>query len=380
MISKHLMRRKGNLKENKYISGVVYRATLFTAISNVFLSALKIVVGFLYSSVALIGDGFNNLSDTLSGVISIIGIKASLIPPDREHPFGHGRSEYISTFVVGIIIVFIGLNFGFYSVFEMSKEITFKYNSIYLITVVVSILIKLYSWFVNYRISKEVDSVVLRANVKDCFSDSLITMSILVSYVFSRFFNLYLDVIIGLLISLYIVYSGYKILKENISHLIGPAPNRTFVKQIHDDVCSYENVINVHDILVNNYGRGNQIVVLDVEIPYDMDLVDAHDLIEKIETDMDKKYHIHLIIHIDPVGNECGVLLETKKKLEKIISDNARIYSFHDLLEKEGKIHFDITVEGSIIDTVEKEEEIKQHVLDELGFECEIVVDKRYYI
>ncbi len=380
MISKYIMGTKKNTENKIHKSEVVYKTTLFTVISNVFLSVLKIAIGFLYNSVALLGDGFNNLSDTLSGIISIIGIKASLRPPDKEHPFGHGRSIYISTFLVGIVIVYIGLNFGFYSVFKMGKGSLHRYSTVYLITIVVSIIIKFYAWFVNYRISKKIDSVVLRANVKDCFNDSLITIAILFSYSLNRFSGIYLDSVLGILISVYIVYSGFEILKENISHLIGEAPEKSFIKSLHDDVCSYEKVINAHDILVNNYGGGNVIVVLDVEIPYDMNLVDAHDLIERIETDMDEKYDIHLIIHIDPVGNESGELLEIKKKLESIIRNNKSIYSFHDLLEKEGKIHFDITVEGSIIDTVEKEEKIKKRISDELGFKCEIVVDKRYYI
>lgn len=289
-------------------------------ILNILLFAGKLTLGILSASVAIIADAFNNISDAGSSVVTLIGFRLAGKPVDKEHPLGHGRLEYVTGFIVDMLIVLVG--------FELFKTSIDKIISPALPTVghwtlailVVAILIKLWLFFFYRKIGKVIRSSAVRAAASDSLSDGIATTLVLVSAIVAKQFGVAIDGWAGILVALFIAYTGIKAAKETIDLLLGSPPDPEFIKGIYEFVKDYPRIVGIHDVMVHDYGPGRQIVSFHAEVPSDSDINIAHEEVDKMERDMHEKFGCIVTVHLDPIVvndplvNEMRALSETAAK------------------------------------------------------------------
>ena len=289
-------------------------------ILNILLFAGKLTLGILSASVAIIADAFNNISDAGSSVVTLIGFRLAGKPVDKEHPLGHGRLEYVTGFIVDMLIVLVG--------FELFKTSIDKIISPALPTVghwtlailSVAILIKLWLFFFYRKIGKVIRSSAVRAAASDSLSDGIATTLVLVSAIVAKQFGVAIDGWAGILVALFIAYTGIKAAKETIDLLLGSPPDPEFIKGIYEFVKDYPRIVGIHAVMVHDYGPGRQIVSFHAEVPSDSDINIAHEEVDKMERDMHEKFGCIVTVHLDPIVvndplvNEMRALSETAAK------------------------------------------------------------------
>lgn len=318
---------------------------------NFILFLIKLFAGFISNSVSITADSFNNLSDSASSVISIIGFKFSVKPPDKEHPLGHGRYEYISSLIISILIIFVGVSFLKSSFEKILMPQQTSFSSILFFILVISILIKLFIGILNFSTSKKTNSQILKATALDSLYDSLITTLLIISAIISNFTNLYLDGYAGLIVSGFIIYSGVKLIRETLSQLVGEAPSDELVLNLKNNILKFENILGLHDLIVHNYGPNKILASIHAEVPSDLPLINVHDLIDKIEKEIEEYMGIHLVIHIDPVDVHNKENLEIYESIASLIKENInevnRIIDFR-ILNIDGKntIYFEVKIKN----------------------------------
>lgn len=325
---------------------------------NFILFMNKLIIGLILKSVSITADAFNNLSDSASSIINLIAFKFSLKPPDKEHPLGHGRYEYISSLIISFLIIFVGISF-IKSSFEkiLSKETT-SFNWILFFILIISIFIKIWIGFLNLKISKKINSQSLKATSIDALYDALITTILSISILLSNFTNLSLDGYAGIIISSFIIYSGIKLIKETLNPLLGEAPSEEFVQNLKSNILKHENILGVHDLIVHNYGPNRTLASIHAEVPSNLSLIDVHILIDKIEKQIEQDMGIHLVIHIDPIDIHNQESLEVFKNIKTLIKEN--IYEINDIIDfrilnTNGKntIFFEIKLKNEFYDKVD---------------------------
>lgn len=299
---------------------------------NVLLSLLKILAGafLLGGSVSVIADGVNNLSDAASGLISLLGFKLAEKPADAEHPYGHGRYEYLSGLMVALLILVIGVELLKSSVVKIFSPGKTGFSLIALSILLFSILGKLWLMYFNRNLSLRIHSETLRATSADSRNDVITTLSVLIAALISRFTGFDLDGYIGAAVALFILYSGYGLVKSTIDPLLGKAPDQSFIDHIEQKVLSYEGVLGTHDLMVHDYGPGRQFASIHVEISADIDALKGHELIDRIEQDF-KKEGISVVIHYDPICNSDSELGEFRLWLEQEVKKIDPSLSIHDI-------------------------------------------------
>lgn len=299
---------------------------------NVLLSLLKILAGafLLGGSVSVIADGVNNLSDAASGLISLLGFKLAEKPADAEHPYGHGRYEYLSGLMVALLILVIGVELLKSSVVKIFSPGKTGFSLIALSILLFSILGKLWLMYFNRNLSLRIHSETLRATSADSRNDVITTLSVLIAALISRFTGFDLDGYIGAAVALFILYSGYGLVKSTIDPLLGKAPDRSFIDHIEQKVLSYEGVLGTHDLMVHDYGPGRQFASIHVEISADIDALKGHELIDRIEQDF-KKEGLSVVIHYDPICNSDSELGEFRLWLEQEVKKIDPSLSIHDI-------------------------------------------------
>jgi cation diffusion facilitator family transporter len=324
-------------------------AALFGIISNCLLVAMKLVAAFIAQadtgvlSIALIADAINNLSDMSSSIVTLIGFHISGKPADKEHPFGHERLEYIAGLIVSSIVIALGAVLFKDSLTKVINDERVTYEMLGLIILGVSVLLKLLQSYVNYGMGKAISSQALKATSLDSLTDSIGTTAILISALLSYFAGIdYLDGYMGILISLFVAYSGYKMIKETAEPLIGEQNNQQLVNDVVADIKSHKDILGVHDVLCHSYGPTKYFISLHAEINENMSMLDAHDVIDEIEREIKHKFHIDITIHMDPVavGDPLTDQLkaEVKAELAKISPD----LKFHDFRIVRGPTHTNI--------------------------------------
>ena len=298
---------------------------------NVLLSLLKILAGafLLGGSVSVIADGVNNLSDAASGLISLLGFKLAEKPADAEHPYGHGRYEYLSGLMVALLILVIGVELLKSSVVKIFSPGKTGFSLIALSILLFSILGKLWLMYFNRNLSLRIHSETLRATSADSRNDVITTLSVLIAALISRFTGFDLDGYIGAAVALFILYSGYGLVKSTIDPLLGKAPDQSFIDHIEQKVLSYEGVLT-HDLMVHDYGPGRQFASIHVEISADIDALKGHELIDRIEQDF-KKEGLSVVIHYDPICNSDSELGEFRLWLEQEVKKIDPSLSIHDI-------------------------------------------------
>ncbi len=268
---------------------------------NLFLFIGKIIAGTLTNSIAVTADAINNLSDAGSSIITLFGFKLAGQKPDPDHPFGHGRIEYVSGLIVSMLILLMGFELLKGSVEKIRHPEELSFSIVAVIILVISILAKIYMYLYNRTYGKRIASAAMQATATDSLSDTLATSVVLIATIISYFTNVSIDGWCGLLVGLFICYAGVNSAKETIDPLLGQAPDPAFVQQIHETVMAHEEILGTHDLIVHNYGPGRVLISLHAEVPSNGDLLALHDLIDTIEHELNEILHCHAVIHMDPI-------------------------------------------------------------------------------
>ncbi len=315
---------------------------------NILLFIGKILTGTLTGSIGITADAFNNLSDAGSSTISLVGFRLSEQKADREHPFGHGRFEYISGLIVSMVILLMGFELAKTSVSKILSPEPVAFSILAVCVLSASILVKLYMFFYNRGIGKKIDSPTMRATAMDSFSDVTATSVVLLSMFVSKWTGWNVDGWAGLAVALFILYTGVRAAKETISPLLGQPPERTFVEQIEHIVLSQEGIIGMHDLVVHDYGPGRVMVSLHAEVPADGDMIHLHDTVDNAEKELNRSCGCEAVIHMDPVAvNDVETKRMHDETLSLVKSLDERL-TLHDFRVVPGPTHtnlvFDVVV------------------------------------
>ncbi len=388
LLIKLFVKNPDDIKNNAVRQSYGTLGSVIGIICNLFLCLIKISIGIITGSISIAADGLNNLSDMGSSVITMIGFKLAGKPADSDHPFGHGRMEHLSAFIVACLILLVGFELFKTSVSTLANgEAAPEYSTIAIIILIISILIKLWLYIFNRKLGKRIESEALIATAKDSLNDTVATGVILITVIVSMFATLpfNLDAILGIALSVFIVYSGIMSAKETIDQILGKPPEKELIEEIENTILSFEEFVGIHDLLVHNYGPGRQFASVHVEVPQNSDIVKCHEQIDLCEKLVNEKLDICLVIHMDPIDTDNEVLSETKLKLSeaiKVIDERLTLHDFRmtPLSEKRTNLIFDVVVPSDIkLSTKELQEKIT--VIAQLinpTFQCVITFDNDY--
>lgn len=316
-------------------------------VTNVLLAAAKIVIGAVFGAIAIIADGINNLTDSLSSVITLVGFRLSAAQADEEHPYGHGRMEYISAMVIAMLMVMVGFTLGQESFPKIFKPEEASSSWLVWLTLVLSILVKLWQGLFYRSMGKAIGSDALRANFRDSINDVISTSAVLVSVLITPLVGYNTDGIMGLAVAIFIMYSGVVLMKETIQPLLGEGADEALSDRIKSAVMGYEGVVGVHDLEVHNYGPGRMFASVHAEVPAEQDVLESHDLIDNIERELSRSMGLHLTIHMDPIVTNDPELDDLRRELAGILASFERV-QYHDLRLVRGTTHtnmlFDLVV------------------------------------
>lgn len=322
-------------------------------ISNLILFVMKIITGLLSGSIAITADAVNNLSDAGSSIVTLVGFHLAGLPADKEHPYGHGRYEYIAGLIVSFIIILIGFQLLLASINKIRFPEKTDFNWVFAFILAASILIKLWQSCFNKKLGRLIRSQALIATAADSLNDVISTSAVLISALISYFTGFELDGYMGLLVAAFIIYSGIGITRETIDPLLGTTPDEELVERIWQKLREYEGeiVLGYHDLMIHNYGPGRSFVTVHAEVPAERDILECHDLIDDIEAEFGYKLQIPLTIHMDPVLLNDEKVNYAKEKIEDILKTINSEITFHDFRMVPGETHsnliFDVVVDFS---------------------------------
>lgn len=370
------------IKDNANIESTEVRtrygmlASVVGIFCNVLLFSVKLAIGLILSSLAVTADAFNNLSDAASSIISFVGVKMAGKPADAEHPFGHGRIEYIAALIVSFLVIEVGFTFFKSSISKIMHPEEITFDPVPFIILILSILVKLWMAFFNNKLGKRIDSKVMLATAADSLGDVITTSATVISIVICHFTSINVDAIAGLIVSGIVIWSGVSIAKDTLEPLIGQRVPSELYQKITDMVESYEGIVGAHDLIVHNYGPNRSMATIHAEVPNDVSIEASHEIIDRIERDAKKELNILLVIHMDPVEMRDEEVLELRDKTSHIVHALDPELHFHDfrvLKENEQKnLIFDLVVPDSY---TEKDANRVMHQLIALLHEMEKNVD-----
>lgn len=319
------------------------------ACSNLLLFLAKLIIGIFSGSVAVTADAFNNLSDTGSSLVTVFGFQAANRPPDREHPFGHGRIEYIAGVIVSVLILMVGAEFVKSSVDKIIHPEPVEFNWIMLIVLALAVLVKLWMGYANLQFGKEMGgSTTLKAVAVDSLSDVGTTSVAILSLILSQFISFPIDGYLGCIVAVVVLIAGFHILMDTINPLLGQAPSPELVKEIQKRVLSYDGIIGLHDLVIHNYGPVRTIATLHAEVPANRDIIYSHEVIDQAEREIGEALNITVLIHLDPVVIDDEKVNSMRSLVEKCLKDLNPEYDMHDFRMLDGKerinLIFDVVV------------------------------------
>jgi len=328
-----------NTRDSKVRENYGKLAGIAGIITNLILFAVKIAAGTIFKSISITADAVNNLSDSGSSLVTVLGFKISGKPADAKHPYGHARMEYISGLIVSFIILFLGVQLILSSVDKIIHPEDTQFSVISIVILAVSILIKLWQSLFYRKLGRTIDSTALIAASADSRNDILATSSVLVSVIVSRFTGFNLDGYMGVLVAAFILISGVRIVMDTVSPLLGMAPTEELVEKCYRKILGYDSIIGLHDLNVHNYGVGKCFASVHCEVPAEQDIMISHDIIDNIERDFLKDEGIHLVIHLDPVVTSDERTNNLKEKVNALIAEVSPRISMHDFRVVWGKTH-----------------------------------------
>ena len=352
---------------------------------NVLLFSVKLTIGLILSSLAVTADAFNNLSDAASSIISFIGVKMAGKPADAEHPFGHGRIEYIAALIVSFLVIEVGFTFFKSSISKILHPEEISFDLVPFVILILSILVKLWMAFFNNKLGKRIDSKVMLATAADSLGDVITTSATVLSIIICHFTSINVDAIAGLVVSAIVIWSGISIARDTLEPLIGERVPAELYQKITDIVESYDGIVGTHDLIVHNYGPNRSMATIHAEVPNDVNIEVSHEIIDKIERDVKKDLNILLVIHMDPVEMRDEEVLSLREKTSSIVHALDPELNFHDfrvLKENEQRnLIFDLVVPDSYS---EKDANRVMHQLVSLlhemdeHVECIITLDRSF--
>ena len=315
---------------------------------NLLLCGFKLLAGILAGSLAMIADAFNNLSDAGSAIVTLIGFKLAGAPADKDHPFGHGRMEYLSAMGVAVLIIIAGFELATSAIEKIFHPEASSFSLISTVILAVSIGVKLWMAVFNRRIGEKIHSDALCAAGLDSRNDVICTGVVLVSSLLGLWLPVSIDGYVGMAVALFVIWSGFTVIKDTVSPLLGQAPDPELVESIQRTVLSYDGVVGIHDLIVHDYGPGRVMVSLHAEVPEDQPIRKSHDVIDNIEMELQEKFNILSCIHMDPVDTDNPETLRLKALTIRLMNEVDESLTLHDFRVVTGDTHtnllFDLVV------------------------------------
>ena len=378
------------IKDHKQVDSPIVRQSYgmlsgaFGIAFNIILVIFKMIAGVLSGSIAVFSDALNNLSDVTSSVVTLIFFKLSGRDADEEHPFGHGRLEYVAGLIVSLLIIIMAVELLNGSIMKIIHPEDVELSFVIVLILVVSIFIKFIMFASYLQTAKLIDSATIRSAAMDSLSDVLSTSIVLVSLIVFEVTKINVDGYAGIVVALFIFKTGIDAAKDTINPLLGEPPSREFLREIERTVLTHECVLGVHDIVVHNYGPSRVMMSLHVEVPSDENLITIHDIIDEIEKELRQKYHCTAVIHMDPVDSSDSEAMAIKNWLTLNIEEIDPSIKFHDLrlVRKEGEkpiVEFDLEVPYRYKMADDELVELLEYRLKEIGegYSYDITVDKK---
>ena len=379
MLAKLILKRGHNAYG--YDRSKIAKETSFLGlISNIMAALLKVILYTFTGSISILSDAVNNITDCVSSIISIFGIKLAAKPRDRDHPYGHGRLEYLISLVVSGIVLSVGFQFLRTSVGKILHPLAITYPKSTIVVLIITIFIKFWQASFYAQVARAIDSTTLKAQEKDSLSDTLITLVVIVAIVIEKFTGKILDGYVGVLVALFILYTAISLIYETISIILGRGLSEETKHEIKSKVSTYDGISNVHNMMVTDFGPDNIIVLIDAALDYNLTLEEAHNIVDKVEREVSELLGIKLIIHADPLGSSSDIIRSVSRDLKKIIRESLNIYSFHDIVLEDKKIYIDIDYNADAVSNAREKEALKKELIDKLksiykDYDFEIILD-----
>ncbi|MDO5423259.1 MAG: cation diffusion facilitator family transporter [Eubacteriales bacterium] len=360
-------------------------ASIVGILCNVLLFAVKFLTGLILNSVSVTADAFNNLSDAGSSIIGFIGVKMASKPADEDHPFGHGRIEYIAALIVAFLVIEVGFTFLKSSVSKIfhPEELVFQASSV--VILILSVGVKLWLGAFNRKLGKRIDSKVMLATAADAMGDVITTSVTIASILIFHFFHLNVDGIVGVIVACLVMWSGIGIAKDTLEPLIGAPIDPALYRQIKERVESYDGIVGSHDLIIHNYGPNRSMASIHAEVPRDSDIVVSHELIDRIERELSKELGIFLVIHMDPVETHDQRILQLRDQVAEAAKELDSRFTIHDfrLVDGEEQVNliFDLVVPADF--TPDQENQAGHDLMEKISlldnrFQCVITIEKTF--
>lgn len=353
---------------------------------NVLLFALKFLIGTLSASVSITADALNNLSDASSSIISLLGFKLGSRPADEEHPYGHARYEYLAGLTVAVMIMVIGVELFKSSFQKIIHPAEVEFGPAIVVVLVLSILVKLWMAQFNRTVGKKINSQTLLATAADSRNDVITTAAVLVASVISAVAGVELDGFMGVAVSVFILYSGFGIIRDTLDPLLGKAPEPEVVEEIRNRIMEYPGVLGTHDLMVHDYGPGRQFASVHVEVAAEEDILKSHDIVDNIERDFHKSMNLHLVVHMDPIVTGDERVGDMRSWLSEHVPLIHPKLTVHDLRIVPGDTHTNLIFDCVIPHELNgKEAEVKRRIAELVSKEfpqyfCVISIDHSFSV
>ncbi len=328
---------------------------------NVLLFAGKLIAGMLSGSVAIVSDAFNNLSDAGSSIISLVGFKLSNKKSDPQHPFGHGRLEYISGLCVSFLIILMGVELGKASIEKIIEPAQVKFSLLTAAILAASILVKLYMALYNSRVGKRLNAVTMKAMAKDSLSDAVATSVVLMSMIVAKLADIAIDGYCGVVVAAFILFTGITAARDTISPLLGQKPDSEFIEEVMRIVNAHKEIIGTHDLVVHDYGPGRLMITLHAEVDADMDILVAHDAVDNIENELREKLGCSAVVHMDPIVTDDVEVNATREEIKRVVSNIDSRMTIHDFRMVPGPTHTNVIFDVAVpFDTDMDDDELRK--------------------
>ena len=345
-------------------------------VSNLILCIMKILIGLVSRSIAIIADGINNLADASSSIITLVGFKLASQPEDEDHPYGHARIEYLTGLFISIVIIVIGRQLLRTSIDKILHPDPLEFSCLTIIILVAAILIKLWQSMFNRSIGRKIRSVTLMATAADSRNDVISTSVVLISVIVGKFTGIQIDGYMGCLVALFIIWSGIQLVRETTSPLLGEAPDQELVDSIAEIVKKEPGVLGIHDLMVHNYGPGKIFASMHIEVDADGDLMESHDMIDNIEKTVKEALRVEFVVHMDPVKTDDPLITKMKKIIADALQPLDGVDNIHDFRIVPGPTHtniiFDVVLSAGC--------RLSEKEITEIAAEAARAADEKFYV
>lgn len=306
---------------------------------NLCLFCGKFFAGFFTGSIAITADAFNNLSDAGSSVVTLAGFKMASMPADREHPFGHGRLEYLSGLAISAAILLVGVELGKSSVEKIIHPEAVQMGILPVVILILSILVKLWMAYFNRSLGKRISSSAMMATAADSLTDAAATSAVLIGMAVGHFSGRLIDGYIGLLVAAFILYSGFTTARDSLSPLLGQAPDKEFVASIREAALAHPEILGIHDLVVHDYGPGRRIISFHAEVPSNRDILETHDVIDHLEMELRERFQCDVTVHMDPIVIDNAIINALRSQVAQAVKEIDPDLTIHDFRMVDGPTH-----------------------------------------